>query len=49
MLPLVLQNARMALGVADDAHVLEVGRIRLCGAARQIVSDPQLLAARLRG
>jgi branched-chain amino acid transport system ATP-binding protein len=46
---LVEQNARMALEVADDAHVLEVGRIRLSGAARQIVSDPQVIAAYLGG
>jgi branched-chain amino acid transport system ATP-binding protein len=46
---LVEQNARMALDVADVAHVLEVGRIRLSGAARQIVSDPQVVAAYLGG
>jgi branched-chain amino acid transport system ATP-binding protein len=46
---LVEQNARMALDAADDAHVLEVGRIPLSGAARQIVSDPAGVAARLGG
>ncbi len=46
---LVEQNARMALDIADDAHVLEGGRIRLSGAARQIVSDPQVVAAYLGG
>ncbi len=39
----------MALDVADDAHVLEGGRIRLSGAARQIVSDPQVVTAYLGG
>ena len=46
---LVEQNARLALEVADDAHVLETGRIRLSGKARKIANDPQVLAAYLGG
>jgi branched-chain amino acid transport system ATP-binding protein len=42
---LVEQNARLALEVADDAYVLETGRIRLSGKAREIANDPQVLAA----
>lgn len=46
---LVEQNARLALEVADDAYVLETGRIRLSGKAREIANDPQVLAAYLGG
>lgn len=46
---LVEQNARLALEVADDAYVLETGRIRLSGKARDIANDPQVLAAYLGG
>jgi branched-chain amino acid transport system ATP-binding protein len=46
---LVEQNARLALDVADDAYVLETGRIRLSGKARDIANDPQVLAAYLGG
>lgn len=46
---LVEQNARLALEVADDAYVLETGRIRLSGKAREIASDPRVLAAYLGG
>jgi branched-chain amino acid transport system ATP-binding protein len=46
---LVEQNARLALEVADDAYVLEAGRIRLSGKAREIANDPQVLAAYLGG
>jgi branched-chain amino acid transport system ATP-binding protein len=46
---LVEQNARLALEVADDAYVLETGRIRLSGKAQEIASDPRVLAAYLGG
>jgi branched-chain amino acid transport system ATP-binding protein len=46
---LVEQNARLALEVADDAYVLETGRIRLSGKAREIANDPPVLAAYLGG
>jgi branched-chain amino acid transport system ATP-binding protein len=46
---LVEQNARLALEVADDAYVLETGRIRLSGKAREIANNPQVLAAYLGG
>ncbi|MFI5021203.1 MAG: ABC transporter ATP-binding protein [Alphaproteobacteria bacterium] len=46
---LVEQNARLALEVADHAYVLETGRIRLSGKAREIANDPQVLAAYLGG
>ena len=46
---LVEQNARLALEVADNAYVLETGRIRLSGKAREIANDPQVLAAYLGG
>ncbi|MGO8866194.1 MAG: ABC transporter ATP-binding protein [Alphaproteobacteria bacterium] len=46
---LVEQNARLALEVSDDAYVLETGRIRLSGKAREIANDPQVLAAYLGG
>ena len=39
---LVEQNARAALAVADQAHVLENGVITLSGAARDIAADPEL-------
>ena len=42
-------NARLALEVADNAYVLETGRIRLSGKAREIANDPQVLAAYLGG
>ena len=46
---LVEQNARLALEVSDDAYVLETGRIRLSGKAREIANDPEVLAAYLGG
>jgi branched-chain amino acid transport system ATP-binding protein len=44
---LVEQNARLALDVADDAYVLENGRIRLAGSAQQIATDPRVVSAYL--
>jgi len=46
---LVEQNARLALDVSDDAYVLETGRIRLSGKAREIAADQRVLAAYLGG
>lgn len=36
---IVEQNARLALRVADHAHVLEAGRVVLSGAARELNAD----------
>jgi branched-chain amino acid transport system ATP-binding protein len=36
---LVEQNANLVLGFADDAHVLEAGRIVLSGTAKEIKAD----------
>ena len=46
---LVEQNARLALEVADVAHVLENGRITLSGPAAAIAEDPAVVAAYLGG
>ena len=46
---LVEQNARLALEVSDDAYVLETGRIRLSGTAREIAADQRVLATYLGG
>ena len=46
---LVEQNAYQALRVADRAYVLETGRIRLSGPARELTNDPQVQAAYLGG
>jgi branched-chain amino acid transport system ATP-binding protein len=39
----------LALEVSDDAYVLETGRIRLAGKAREITADQRVLAAYLGG
>ncbi|MGY2052842.1 ABC transporter ATP-binding protein [Methylobacterium sp. JK268] len=44
---LVEQNAGAALAIADDAYVLETGRIRLQGPAAAIARDPAVTAAYL--
>ena len=44
---LVEQNTRMALATASRAHVLELGRDVLSGAAREIASDERLAGAYL--
>jgi branched-chain amino acid transport system ATP-binding protein len=44
---LVEQNARLALAVADDAYVLENGRIRFFGKAEEVAADPRVIAAYL--
>jgi branched-chain amino acid transport system ATP-binding protein len=44
---LVEQNATAALRISDTAIVMELGRKRLEGAARQVLADPTLQAAYL--
>ena len=44
---LVEQNAQAALEVSDYAYVLESGRIKLHGPARQIANNPEVIAAYL--
>jgi branched-chain amino acid transport system ATP-binding protein len=46
---LVEQNARAALEIADQAYVLESGRITLSGPAEQVANDPSVVAAYLGG
>ncbi len=46
---LVEQNASAALEVADDAYVLETGKIVLQGPAAAIAEDPKVVAAYLGG
>jgi branched-chain amino acid transport system ATP-binding protein len=46
---LVEQNARLALAIADNAYVLETGRISMSGEARKVGADPAVLAAYLGG
>jgi branched-chain amino acid transport system ATP-binding protein len=45
----VEQNIKKALGIADDAAVLELGRIALQGSAAQIAADPRVKEAYLGG
>jgi branched-chain amino acid transport system ATP-binding protein len=44
---LVEQNAQMALQVANRAYVLETGRITMSGDAKEMLSDPKVIAAYL--
>ena len=46
---LVEQNASAALDVADEAYVLETGRIVLHGSAADVGNDPKVAAAYLGG
>jgi branched-chain amino acid transport system ATP-binding protein len=46
---LVEQNARAALEIADEAYVIESGRITLSGLAAQVANDPSVVAAYLGG
>jgi branched-chain amino acid transport system ATP-binding protein len=46
---LVEQNARMALGISDDAYVLERGEIALEGPASTLAADERVRAAYLGG
>lgn len=44
---LVEQNARMALKVSHRAYVLETGNVRLSGAGRDLLENPEIQAAYL--
>jgi branched-chain amino acid transport system ATP-binding protein len=46
---LVEQNARQALAIADDAHVLERGRITHSGSGRELAGRDDVIAAYLGG
>ncbi len=39
---LIEQNARAALAVADEAHVLENGRVQISGPAAEVAADPRV-------
>jgi len=45
----VEQNAQMALEIADQAYVLESGRMKLQGPAAEVAADPMVLEAYLGG
>lgn len=44
---LVEQNARAALEIADDAHVMELGAIRRSGRASELAKDPAVIESYL--
>lgn len=44
---LVEQNARQALAVATEAHVIETGSVTLSGEARRLAADPHVVSAYL--
>ena len=44
---LIEQNAKAALEVADQAYVLEVGRVVLEGTGRTLLNDPRVQSAYL--
>ena len=44
---LVEQNARAALGVADQAHVMELGEITISGPAKELASDKRVIESYL--
>jgi branched-chain amino acid transport system ATP-binding protein len=46
---LVEQNARMALGIASRAYVMEMGQIALSGSSRDLAGSPHVKAAYLGG
>lgn len=46
---LVEQNAKMALGIADRAYVLETGRITLTGTGEELAASEQVRKAYLGG
>ncbi|MBR4462333.1 MAG: ABC transporter ATP-binding protein [Erysipelotrichaceae bacterium] len=46
---LVEQNARMALGIADKAYVIETGRIVMSGTGQELLESPDIRKAYLGG
>jgi len=44
---LVEQNAREALDIADNGHVMENGRIVLSGSGKELLADPRVVDAYL--
>jgi branched-chain amino acid transport system ATP-binding protein len=46
---LVEQNARMALGIASRAYVMETGRVVLSGSSSELAESPHVKAAYLGG
>ena len=44
---LIEQNAKAALEVADQAYVLEVGKVVLQGSGRELLRDPRVQSAYL--
>ena len=46
---LVEQNAHVALEIADRGYVLETGKVAICGAARELISDPAIVEVYLGG
>ena len=46
---LVEQNVRLGLGVADQGVVMEGGRVRLTGRARDVLADPEIADLYLGG
>jgi branched-chain amino acid transport system ATP-binding protein len=44
---LVEQNARQALRIANQAYVLEKGRVTLTGPAERLMTDPHVVEAYL--
>jgi branched-chain amino acid transport system ATP-binding protein len=44
---LIEQNAKAALEIADDAYVLETGRITLHGPGRELLADDRVRSAYL--
>lgn len=45
----VEQNARMALGIADRAYVLETGKVSMSGDAKELANDDRVRQAYLGG
>jgi branched-chain amino acid transport system ATP-binding protein len=44
---LIEQNARAALQVADEGHVLELGKVTIAGPSARLAEDPQIVQAYL--
>jgi branched-chain amino acid transport system ATP-binding protein len=47
--PLVEQNAKMALSIADRAYVMETGNIVMTGTGAELVNSPEIQKAYLGG